>query len=146
MECHLSSWLECHLSSWHVFMNGDNFTHINVSSEHKTAGHLSCYTSTELSSSSYLLYRWKCSGLNNLIHLFLLVLYGGQETLNIHLPVIVVFLPPLVHLCNLHQNWLTHYQTIIKSSSSIITHKELNMNHSPFQKWIILSYIFYNKS
>lgn len=57
---------------------------------------------------SYLLYRWKCSGFNNLVHLFLLVLYGGQQALHIHLPVIVVLLPSLVHFCNLHQNWLPY--------------------------------------
>lgn len=57
---------------------------------------------------SYLLYRWKCSGFNNLVHLFLLVLNSGQQALHIHLPVIVVLLPPLVHFCNLHQNWLPY--------------------------------------
>jgi hypothetical protein len=47
------------------------------------------------------MYRWKRPGLNDLVHLFLLILYGGQQTLHIHLSVIVVLLPPLVHLCNL---------------------------------------------
>ncbi|KDR08925.1 hypothetical protein L798_00579 [Zootermopsis nevadensis] len=56
---------------------------------------------------SYLLHGWKCSAFNDLIHLFLLLLYGGQKTLDVHLPVIVVFLPTLVHLRNLRQKLIT---------------------------------------